>query len=84
MDGRGYRDNCFFLMKGVTKCPEGPGFSLDLTEEVKSFLADKGYDEQVGAGVLHRAIRVYLEDPFAAAFLNLNAGYELIADVGEN
>ncbi|MCX6319251.1 MAG: ATP-dependent Clp protease ATP-binding subunit [Bacteroidetes bacterium] len=73
------------LMKGVTKRLTTLGFSLELTEDAKSFLADKGYDEQFGARPLHRAIQKYLEDPLAEEILNLNvnAGDVLIADVNE-
>jgi ATP-dependent Clp protease ATP-binding subunit ClpC len=33
------------LMKGVTKRLTNLGFTLELTEDAKSFLADKGYDQ---------------------------------------
>jgi len=71
------------LMKGVMKRLAILGFSLELTEDAKSFLADKGYDSQFGARPLHRAIQKYLEDPLAEEILNLNvkAGDVLIADV---
>ena len=70
------------LMKGVMKRLANLGFSLELTESAKSFLADKGYDSQFGARPLHRAIQKYLEDPLAEEILNLNvkAGDVLIAD----
>ena len=70
------------LMKGVTKRMTNLGFSLELTEAAKSFLADKGYDQQFGARPLHRAIQKYLEDPLAEEILNLNvkAGDVLLAD----
>ena len=70
------------LMKGVTKRLTILGFSLELTEAAKSFLADKGYDAQFGARPLHRAIQKYLEDPLAEEILNLHvkAGDILIAD----
>ncbi len=71
------------LMKGVMKRLTILGFSLELTEAAKSFLADKGYDSQFGARPLHRAIQKYLEDPLAEEILNLHvkAGDVLIADV---
>jgi ATP-dependent Clp protease ATP-binding subunit ClpC len=71
------------LMKGVLKRLANLGFSLELTEAAKSFLADKGYDSQFGARPLHRAIQKYLEDPLAEEILNLNvkAGDVLLADV---
>jgi len=71
------------LMKGVTKRLTNLGFSLELTEEAKTFLADKGYDQQFGARPLHRAIQKYLEDPLAEEILNMNvkAGDVLLAGV---
>ena len=70
------------LMKGVMKRLSTLGFSLELTEDAKSFLADKGYDVQFGARPLHRAIQKYLEDPLAEEILSLHvkAGDVLIAD----
>jgi ATP-dependent Clp protease ATP-binding subunit ClpC len=69
------------LMKGVMKRLVNLGFSLELSEEAKSFIADKGYDQQFGARPLHRAIQKYLEDPLAEEILNMNikAGDILIA-----
>ncbi|MBL7710405.1 MAG: ATP-dependent Clp protease ATP-binding subunit [Chitinophagaceae bacterium] len=71
------------LMKGVTKRLTSLGFSLALTEDAKTFLADKGYDVQFGARPLHRAIQKYLEDPLAEEILNthVKAGDVLEADV---
>lgn len=71
------------LMKGVMKRLANLGFSLSLTEDAKSFLADKGYDSAFGARPLHRAIQKYLEDPLAEEILNMNvkAGDVLEADL---
>jgi ATP-dependent Clp protease ATP-binding subunit ClpC len=71
------------LMKGVLKRLATLGFNLELTADAKSFLADKGYDQQFGARPLHRAIQKYLEDPLAEEILNLNvkAGDLLEADL---
>jgi ATP-dependent Clp protease ATP-binding subunit ClpC len=83
------RDNIFhiidILMKGVMKRLTNLGFSLELTEKAKNFLADKGYDVQFGARPLHRAIQKYLEDPLAEEILNMQikAGDVLIADADE-
>jgi ATP-dependent Clp protease ATP-binding subunit ClpC len=60
------------LMKSVMKRLNNLGFSLELTEDAKSFIADKGYDQQFGARPLHRAIQKYLEDPLAEEILNMN------------
>ncbi|KXK17048.1 MAG: ATP-dependent Clp protease ATP-binding subunit [Saprospiraceae bacterium] len=48
------------------------GFSLELSEEAKDFVAEKGYDPQFGARPLHRAIQKYIEDPLAEFILNEN------------
>ena len=67
-------------MKGVLKRLVTLGFSLELTEAAKDFLADKGYDQQFGARPLHRAIQKYLEDPLAEEILNLNVKAGRCAD----
>lgn len=71
------------LMAGVFKRLSALGYSLELTEEAKTFIADKGYDQQFGARPLHRAIQKYLEDPLAEEILNLSVkpGDVLIADL---
>jgi ATP-dependent Clp protease ATP-binding subunit ClpC len=71
------------LMKGVMKRLVSLGFSLELTEEAKNFIADKGYDQQFGARPLHRAIQKYLEDPLAEEILamQIKQGDVLVADL---
>ena len=71
------------LMKGVLKRLAILGFSLELTEDAKNFISDKGYDSQFGARPLHRAIQKYLEDPLAEEILNMSIknGDVLIADL---
>lgn len=46
------------------------GYTLSLSDEAKSFVAEKGYDPQFGARPLHRAIQKYIEDPLAEFILN--------------
>jgi ATP-dependent Clp protease ATP-binding subunit ClpC len=60
------------LMKGVTVRLNNLGLKLELTEEAKKFISEKGYDSQFGARPLHRAIQKYLEDPLAEEILNMN------------
>ncbi|MBA2250159.1 MAG: ATP-dependent Clp protease ATP-binding subunit, partial [Chitinophagaceae bacterium] len=71
------------LMKGVTKRLNNLGFELELSEEAKKFISEKGYDAQFGARPLHRAIQKYLEDPLAEEILNMNIknGDVLVADL---
>ncbi|MEO6330808.1 MAG: ATP-dependent Clp protease ATP-binding subunit [Ginsengibacter sp.] len=73
------------LMKGVTKRLTNLGFVLELSEEAKRFIAEKGYDAQFGARPLHRAIQKYLEDPLAEEILNMSIkhGDTLIASFDE-
>ena len=81
------KDNIFeiidILMKNVLKRLNNLGFTLELTEDAKSFIADKGYDAQFGARPLHRAIQKYLEDPLAEEILSLSIkpGDIMIADL---
>ena len=60
------------LMKNVTKRLHNLGLELELSEEAKKFISEKGYDAQFGARPLHRAIQKYLEDPLAEEILNMN------------
>ena len=49
------------------------GFSLEISDEAKGFMAEKGYDRNFGARPLKRSIQKYLEDELAELMLNLNA-----------
>ncbi len=70
------------IMKDVLKRMNTLGFTLELTDEARKFIAEKGYDQQFGARPLHRAIQKYLEDPLAEEILNHNIkeGDKAIAD----
>ncbi|WCL81889.1 ATP-dependent Clp protease ATP-binding subunit [Saprospira sp. CCB-QB6] len=57
-------------LKNLYKRVEELGFKLQLSDEAKDFLAEKGYDPQFGARPLNRAIQKYLEDPLAEFILN--------------
>jgi ATP-dependent Clp protease ATP-binding subunit ClpC len=58
------------------------GYSVELTEKAKDFIAEKGYDSQYGARPLNRAIQKYLEDPVAEEILkgDLQSGDVIMAD----
>ncbi len=70
------------IMKDVLKRMSNLGFSLELTDAARKFIAEKGYDQQFGARPLHRAIQKYLEDPLAEEILNkhIKEGDKAIAD----
>ena len=54
----------------LSKRMEGMGYSLSLTDEAKSFLADKGYSREYGARPLKRAIQTYVEDKLAEVMID--------------
>ncbi|SHN22299.1 ATP-dependent Clp protease ATP-binding subunit ClpC [Cyclobacterium lianum] len=58
------------------------GYVIELTNEAKDFLSEKGYDKQYGARPLNRAIQKYLEDALAEEILKgeLSDGDVIIAD----
>ncbi len=58
------------------------GYTVELTDKAKDFLAEKGYDHQFGARPLNRAIQKYLEDPVAEEILKgeVNEGGTILAD----
>ena len=71
------------LMKGVMKRLINLGFTLELADDAKDFIAEKGYDSQFGARPLHRAIQKYLEDPLAEEILNMTikSGDTMLAEL---
>lgn len=52
-------------LKQVFQRVEELGFTLQLTDQAKDFIVEKGWDVQFGARPLKRAIQKYLEDPLA-------------------
>lgn len=72
-------------MRDVTKRLDNLGLKLELTDEAKKFLSEKGYDAQFGARPLHRAIQKYVEDPLAEEILNMSikSGDVLIGTLDE-
>ncbi len=46
------------------------GYQIEMTEEAKLYIADKGFDEKFGARPLARAIQKYVEDPLAEQIIN--------------
>jgi ATP-dependent Clp protease ATP-binding subunit ClpC len=43
----------------------GLGYNVQITEDAKNYIEEKGYDAQYGARPLKRAIQKYVEDPLA-------------------
>src|ERR687897_516014 len=61
---------------------ESQGLGLELTPEAKYLLADKGYDPQLGARPLRRAIQRHVEDPVSEKLLmkEVRAGEIVVVD----
>ena len=57
-------------LRGFYKRMAELGYTIELTQEAKDFLADKGYDVQFGARPLKRAIQNYVEDEIAELILS--------------
>jgi ATP-dependent Clp protease ATP-binding subunit ClpC len=73
------------LLKRVRTQLESQGLTLELTEEAKQFLAKAGYDAQLGARPLRRAIQRLIENPLSERILwkEFHAGETIVADVGD-
>lgn len=46
------------------------GYKIEISDEAKNFIANKGYDKQYGARPLKRAIQKYLENEMAEAIIS--------------
>ncbi|MGL2986874.1 ATP-dependent Clp protease ATP-binding subunit [Flavobacterium sp. RSSA_27] len=61
------------------------GYTLNLSDKAKAFIADKGFDKQFGARPLKRAIQKYVEDALAEEIITskINVGDEIFMDIEE-
>ncbi|WP_366182726.1 ATP-dependent Clp protease ATP-binding subunit [Flavobacterium ovatum] len=59
------------------------GYTLNLSDKAKSFIADKGFDKQFGARPLKRAIQKYVEDTLAEEIITskIHSGDEIFMDI---
>jgi ATP-dependent Clp protease ATP-binding subunit ClpC len=54
-----------FVLKRLREQMATHGVTIELTDEAKDMLVDKGYDPAMGARPLRRAIQRFIEDPLA-------------------
>jgi ATP-dependent Clp protease ATP-binding subunit ClpC len=68
-------------LKGVYERLREQGLALELTNESRAFLIDKGYNQDFGARPLRRTIERFIEDPLSEEILrgNFHGGARLIA-----
>lgn len=61
------------------------GYTLNLSEKAKDYIADKGFDKKYGARPLKRAIQKYIEDALAEEIVNskLEEGDTIKMDLDE-
>ena len=57
-------------LKGLFKRIGDIGFTIELSDDAKEFVATKGYDVQFGARPLKRAIQTYIEDGVCERIIN--------------
>ena len=57
-------------LKGVFKRIGDLGYQIELSDDAKQFVAEKGYDVQFGARPLKRAIQTYIEDGISELIVN--------------
>jgi ATP-dependent Clp protease ATP-binding subunit ClpC len=70
------------LIKRVRDQLESQGLGFEITQGAKLVLAGKGYDPQLGARPLRRAIQRYVEDPLSEKILwkEFHAGETIVID----
>jgi ATP-dependent Clp protease ATP-binding subunit ClpC len=61
------------------------GYTLNLSEKAKDYIADKGFDKKYGARPLNRAIQKYIEDALAEEIVNskLSEGDTIAMDLDD-
>jgi ATP-dependent Clp protease ATP-binding subunit ClpC len=74
------------MLARVRKQLGSQGLDLVLSDAAKGHLGTKGYDPELGARPLRRAIQRMLEDPLSERVLlgEFKAGNTIIVDVDEN
>ncbi len=69
-------------LKRVNEQAASKGISIELSDEVKQILVEKGYDANLGARPLRRAVQRYIEDPLSEELLlgRFNPGDVVLAE----
>ena len=72
-------------LKRVNEQAASLGITIELSEAVKALLVEKGYDPNMGARPLRRAVQRFIEDPLSEEMLlgTFVEGDHIIADVAE-
>jgi ATP-dependent Clp protease ATP-binding subunit ClpC len=72
-------------LKRVNEQAASLDIKIELSDAVKDLLAEKGYDPNLGARPLRRAVQKYIEDPLSEQFLlgTFKSGDHVVAERGE-
>ncbi|MCB0826179.1 MAG: ATP-dependent Clp protease ATP-binding subunit [Armatimonadetes bacterium] len=70
----------------VNKQAKELGISIELSEAVKTMLVEKGYDPNLGARPLRRAVQRFIEDPLSEELLSttFKEGDEIVAELDKD
>ncbi len=73
-------------LKRVNQQAASMGIKIELSEAVKNMLVEQGYDANLGARPLRRAVQRFIEDPLSEELLlgRFHTGDEVLADVDED
>ncbi|MEO5723182.1 MAG: NDP-hexose 4-ketoreductase, partial [Ilumatobacteraceae bacterium] len=74
------------MTKRLASQLESQGLGIELTQSAKNLLAERGYDPQMGARPLRRAIQRLIEDELSEKILykQFNAGEIIVVDTEDD
>lgn len=70
LDKDALQDIVNLLLEDVQKTLDKKGITMDVTQDVKNWLIDKGYDEQMGARPLRRVVEQEVRDKITDYYLD--------------
>lgn len=73
-------------LRRVNQQAESMGVVIELSEAVKDLLVEQGYDPNLGARPLRRAVQRFIEDPLSEELLvgTFSAGDHIVADLDDD
>jgi ATP-dependent Clp protease ATP-binding subunit ClpC len=74
------------FLKRVNEQAASMGITIELSESVKDLLVEQGYDPNLGARPLRRAVQRYIEDPLSEELLlgRFSEGDQVLADLDDD
>lgn len=78
------KDNIYNIVdveiKKVSKKLKELGYELEITDNIRKLLSEKGYDPSMGARPLRRAITKYIEDPISEEIIRKTIKDKIVMD----